>query len=196
LAELGRKPTLEELLGTLTSVLRNRSAEFVESEGGGVVTEIRAKSSKKATKPRLEAGDIFCVPLGNGECAFGRLTPQLSVAEFFEVTGPPTMRASKLLRVPTFRLPGLLMLDPLKDGRWKIVERASYENAEAFEIQPFRIGSQIECGDARVKGFIDPSSKLRPASEAELRSVPEHSLWNAELVEKELRERLAKRAKT
>lgn len=187
--EHGRKPTLKEILRCLTLVLRNRADELLDEPPGTVVAEINART-KRAKRREIYPGDVFSVQLRPGEYAFGRLTPQIGLVEFFEIKSPKLIRASRLRNLKTFRFPALVMLDPLKEGRWRIFDHLPYEDS-GFQIQPFRIAGQIECGNKIVDGFIDPSSQLRAAKASELEGVPEHRLWNAELVEKKLRERLA-----
>lgn len=185
----GRKPSLRELLACFALVLRSRAEDFVGDTDEIIITDVVARTKKRPKKPCLRPGDIFSVPLGSGEYAFGRLTPQDGLVDFFEIKTSVSLRTSRLKNIKTFRLPGLVMLDPLLDARWKILDRLPYSKEE-FRIQPFKVGGKIACGQEVVNGFIDPSSNLRAAAPEELTNLPELSLWTPELVEEKLRERL------
>jgi hypothetical protein len=189
----GRKPTLPEILGTLGAILRHRADEFVDVPETVSIDAILAKTKRRPSKQPIHPGDVFTIPLANGALSFGRVTPQVSYFEFFEVIANQTVAVGSLRDVPRFTFPALVMLDPLLEWRWRVIGHIPFDDGE-FTTQPFRIGGQIECGKKVVKGFVDPSSELRLATPDEMRGVPPHDLWTAKKVERELELRLAKLA--
>jgi len=187
--EYGRKPTLRELLTCFALVLRHQADNFVADADEILITDVVARTKKRPRKPRLRPGDVFSVPLGTGEFAFGRLTPQDGVVDFFTIKSRVRLGTSKLKAVKTLRFPGAIALSPLLERRWKIVGHLPYADNE-FQVQRFKMAGLVACGDGLLDGFIDVSSRLEPATAAELASLPEFALWGEELVEEWLKERL------
>jgi hypothetical protein len=184
LQEHGRKPTLQELLEAFRLTL-NADAEAI-SDFDGEITQLTTKSKTRKRRSRLKPGDVFSVPLEDELFAFGRLTPQFGVAEFFRVKSRKRVRAQQLIQYPTFRLEAMVSEKPFKDGSWVIYDAVEYP-ADSFEPSPYRMGNVVACGHDLVNGFIDTTRKVRPASEQEMQTVPALSVNNQAMTELELR---------
>lgn len=189
LDEQDRRPRLAEILACIELSLRHRADELAEGCDELVVAEVVAKTRKKPKNQEVRAGDVFEIPLGNGYRAFGRISPQIGVFEFFDVKSRQRPPISELARRPSFRFPATVMLGPLKEWRWRVIGHLPYEG-DKFSPQLFRIAGQVAHGQEMRAGFVDPTSELRRATPEEMKTVPENSLWNAEMLERELRRRL------
>lgn len=187
LEEQGRRPTLDELLTTLSLVLGRGTAEFVDDGESIQVTQVMARTTKRSTV-RLEPGDVFAVPLGNGRVVFGRLTPQHSFAEFFDGIADEGDDSGKWCSAPIIRFPFLVDLTPLESQRWKIVGRTPHQDGE-FVPQHFVVGGQVSCGDKVVNGFVDVSTQLRPWNASD-KDLPKMSVANEAYLIETLRRRL------
>jgi hypothetical protein len=189
-SDLGRKPTLAEVLRTLEATLERRADEFVEDGEQFVVTGLFAKTKRRPKKQQLRVGDIFAVPLPGGVLAFGHLTPQRSFVEFFYVKGKTAPRTESLRSIDRIRLPFLVDLEPLETWRWKLVGYMPYDRA-SFVPQHFLIGGQTTCGEEEKNGFLDVSSRLCPATAPDSKDLPRMSIANEAFLVGELAVRLA-----
>lgn len=187
--DLGRKPRLAEVLRTLEAILERRADEFVQDGEEFLVSEISAKMKRRPKKQPLRVGDIFAVPLSGGMFAFGHLTPQRSFGEFFRLKSKKAPSAESLRSVERIRLPFLIDLEPLEAWRWKVVGHLPYDRA-AFVPQHFLVGGQATCGDEEQKGFVDVSSRLRPATAADSQHLPKMSIANEAYLVADLEARL------
>lgn len=189
--ELERQPTLEELLYCLKQVLRH-SAEGQFADMTTVeVEEIVAKKKKRPRKQLLKPGGVFSIPLANGMLAFGRLTPQAGVMEFFDLTSKKVVPVSALSSSGRFTFPFLISTEALEQWDWRVFDELPYRDGE-FKIHLFRVAGQVACGTGMRKGFLDSSTSLRPATAEELAEVPEFGIVTTELLRKRLMERLVK----
>jgi hypothetical protein len=148
-----------------------------------------------ATKPqsrraKLLPGAIFSVPQGGGYFAFGKLTPQSGVADFYKVKSRGTIEATILESYPTFRLKTGITLKPFREGRWVVYDSVEC-SLQNFKLVVYRMGGLICCGTRIVNGFIDTSSATRVATEDELQTVPPLSIANMEMVEYRLAQHLS-----
>jgi hypothetical protein len=187
--EHGRKPTLDELLETIRLVIRGNSETYVSTNAPFEVLALVAKTKAWPKRPKLVPGAVFSVPLGKGRYAFGKLTPQSAIADFYRVVSRKKVRASLLESHPTFRLSAGVPDTPFRNGRWVVYDAVAYP-FEGFKLVTLRMGNLICCGSELIDGFIDTSSETRVATEDELKTVPSLSIYNAEMAEHKLSELL------
>jgi hypothetical protein len=185
--EHGRKPTLDELLETIRLVIRTNSETYVSTNAPFDVLALVAKTKAWPKRPKLVPGAVFSVPLGDGRYAFGKLTPQSTIADFYLAISRKKIRASVLEKHPTFRLKAGVPDTPFRSGRWVVYDSVEYP-FDGFNLVTLRMGNLICCGSERIDGFIDTSSATREATEGELKTVPSLSIYNTEMAEHKLTE--------
>lgn len=190
LEDQGRKPTLDELLTCLRLVLGNSLEDFFSSPSGVIITELTAKTKSRPKRPKLRPGAVFCVPIGSGLLAFGRLTPQSGVAEFYRVKSHNKLSVRVLERFPVFRLKSMIPDKAFRDGHWLIYDFVDYQ-IDSFIFGSYRLGNQIACGRKVINGFVDTSSEKRPATESEMETVPALAIYNQAMAEDKLRQALS-----
>lgn len=174
-----RKPTLNELVATLNAVLRVQADDHLNGvEGHGI--EIVSRVRKQGAKYQVRPGDVFSVPLADGSVAYGRMTPQASFAEFSSIRTASRISLSKLREFEMTRFPFLVPLDALEKRKWRVIGRWPYRN---FDLQLFRVGSQIADARTEINGFIDVSAVLRPGTAEEIAHVPPLAIATQEKVE-------------
>jgi hypothetical protein len=125
----------------------------------------------------VRPGDIFIIPLSDGTFAYGRLTPQDSLADFASHRTEEVLSFEQIVCQSWRRFPLLITLRPLESGKWVVIGNLPY--VDVFEGQRFLVGNMIGTGSkVTPEGFIDPSSALRPATPDELVTVPKMRLAN------------------
>src|SRR5262245_56015146 len=71
--EYGRKPTLEEFRRLLAVTLGANAKDYFADGDTTAVTEVIFKTKKKPRTQPYDEGDVFAIPLGDGQYAFGRI---------------------------------------------------------------------------------------------------------------------------
>lgn len=137
-------------------------------------------------KQKFKVGDVFSIPLHLHLFAFGRVTPQYEFLEFFDITLSHLPNLTELQQAGIVRVSYLVDMDALVTWEWKIFENLPY-GLDEFRIQPFRIGDTIAVGtEVNNEGFIDVTSKFRPALIAELDEIPWFRVYPKDLVVEKL----------
>jgi hypothetical protein len=144
----------------------------------------------KPKRRRSVPGSFVSVPIGTRSLAFGRLTPQAGVAEFFPVVSEKPIAALELIAFPTFRLRCMIHPRYFRTGGWIIYDFLPYP-AIGFLPTPYLMGNLITCGTLVVGGFIEASSESRPATATELASVSPLCIYYQPTAESELRKALS-----
>jgi hypothetical protein len=176
LDDLSRKPKLAEIVRTIEEALQIEAEELIE-EGGRAIVSLSVKTKPRPKKQPIRVGDIFSVPISDDCFGFGYLTPQRSLVELFrlksaKVPGIEHFREAERIR-PRF----LVDLTPLEKWKWKVVRNLPLQS-EDFVPAQFIVGAQITCGHDYNNGFIEVSSKLRPATNDEQQRFLKLSLVN------------------
>lgn len=183
-----RKPTLDEALAALEWALRAHGGDLLEDLADREVASLRAKLRKRPKNQEFGVGDVFRVRLGD-RYAFGRVTPQAYVYEFFRVLSDRTLPIGEFAKSPTFRLPGPVTEYGLKLRRWEVIGRLPYGPGE-FTPQYFLRGLHkelVECGtQINDRGLLYVDSGTRESTEEERRTLPKNAFYNIEFAEKEL----------
>jgi hypothetical protein len=187
--EYNRTPSLAELLHCLKLTLTPDINRFVSDPSGVVLSTIVAKTKTQPKRQKQVPGSVFCVPLSSTLMAFGRLTPQSGLADFYITTSSQRLSARVLQRFPTFRFPTMLPRGPFASGDWQIYDFIEYPTA-GFLPTFFLIGAKVTCGSNVADGFIDVSSESRMATPVELESLRPLSISNQAMVEHRLVEAL------
>lgn len=183
---IGRKPSLKEVLNTLTSVIEHRADEFVDKGNTIIVSDIIAKTKKRPRKQAFQAGDVVAIPLGK-YFAFARVAPQPDYLEFYNLKSKRVLPATKLRGKQVIRVPYLPIDDAIKDGRWKVIGRIPYQDGE-YKYFHYLVGGRITCNETlRDKsGWVSVELRERDPTLEELNAVPEMQLRSPEAVVKDL----------
>ena len=193
--DLNRQPSLVELLKTLGLVLEKSADEFTHDCDNIIVTKLTAKTRKRPKKQKVKPGDIFEVPLGDGEFAFGRVTPQSGICDFYDVKSRCRLSFRELRECGVVKIPVWIDADCLENNRWKVFGNIPYEK-DGYQVQHLLIGNQITCSEQiDDDGFIHPDAKLRRATEKELKTTPKNGMCSFQYFEDELRKRLSLKMK-
>lgn len=187
----GRKPTLQEILSCFRLALGSGLEEYVAPPEDIEILSLVARTKIRPKRRKLTPGTIFAAPLGDGHYAFGRLTPQSGVAEFYCVKSPKRrLSARKLQNFSTFRLESILPDEPFQDGSWVAYENIDYP-LDDFKWTTYRIGNRVTCGTTVIDGFVDVSSATRPATDDEISSLKPFAISNTTMVQLRLRQALS-----
>jgi hypothetical protein len=178
ISELGRKPTLEELLNSLASILGPFSSEFISQPDQSIIS-ISAKVAKSRKRVKLQPGNIFSVPLSKKLKAYGRLTPQLGYAEFFSVFQSRRPSLSALLGSHIIRPPWAIVTDKIKTLKWPIVGHVPFV---AYVPMPFLVGHLVACAVGPLNEFTDLTSELRNPLAEEPSHLQAFSIANEEYI--------------
>jgi hypothetical protein len=179
--DLGRKPTLAEMVRILEEGLRNE-AETCCEDGERLSFSITFKTKPRPKKQSIRVGDIFAVPLPNNMYGFGYVTPQDLFVEFFLLCSTKIPSLEYFRDAERFRPRFMISMDAVRSREWKIVRYLPFENADSYPLQQFLMGVKVTCGNQSSNGFIDVSSESRPATDEELLGLPKLSIANEKYV--------------
>ena len=146
-------------------------------------------SDSKRKKIRIRPGDIFKIPIGDQLYCYGRLTPQEGFAHFWSIATKDDFDINTFRTISRLQFSELIVLDPIKDGIWPIVDHLPWNPGE-FIWQHYLFLPNITCAEGPINEFTDVSAKLRPAEGTEREEAPKLSIWNEAGVIAILRKRL------
>lgn len=177
---LGRKISCDELRVLLeTSLVANADDSLFSGFEEQKISAVQLKTAKRAKRATYKAGDLFAVPLGPEQFAFGRImqtgASSGTLVELFKATSrsaAPTPRITESGRL--FHPIYLNGLRAFRDLAFPIVGLEPEYTPTDLESLEFRSGV---AGDYEVSRG---TSKPRPVSDAEAKGVEPVSLWEPE----------------
>ena len=141
--EIGRKPSLAEIMACLENWLHFYADEYV-SDGDKMVTDIKVVTKKRPRRQKPKPGDIVAVPLDDKSYGFLWVCPQDMVFDVFMVRrAAPRTPVSALRNATRKRFPHYIAGDPVEKGLWRIVGRLPYPTSEFTKLEVGSFSDEI-----------------------------------------------------
>ena len=184
--ELGRRPTLQEVLMTIEMVLKGVGDQHMSGLEELEVVEVKVKTKPRAKKQRFQVGDFFAVPLETGGFGFGRVL-QVSggtIFGFYDFSSDKMVPSSKFAQKPYLFI--IMGTDEgIESWRWKVVGTTALRSGE-FTLPDFWVRDSID----PTKAQIYSRGQYRKATLAEASRLEIFAIWPTAEVEKRLTETL------
>jgi len=180
--ELGRKPSLEEVLMTIEMVLKAFGDQHINGLDELEIVEVKAKTKQRPKKQRCQEGDFFAVPLGTGRFGYGRVLRLEggTIHGFYDFVSDTIQLPTRFADKPfLFIIMGTA--EGLESWRWKVVGGAPLRPGE-FTMPDFWVRDGADPTKARIYSH----GKYRNATPAEASHLELFAIWPPEGVEERL----------
>ena len=187
---LGRKMSVDDFQATLELSLRTNGDESLFS---GLeereVTAVALKIAKRPRRQKYQPGDIFAIPLGDGQFAFGRimsLSKRGDLVEIFRYTSDGITDSPEIVKSGRLFHPIYVSgLEVFQDWTWKIVASDPDYAPEDLDSLKFVIGAP---GDLKlVQG-----DRQTPIRDQDAAGLAHKAFWRHEATVKRIRAALGR----
>jgi Immunity protein 26 len=147
--DLGRKPTLDELLKTVEMVLMGNADRFLGGMEESEIVEVRAKTKKRAKKQKYVDGDFFSLPLPDARLGFGRVLDAKNFTFGFLRHASDAAEPISKLKDKPYAFITLCAEDGLTSWRWRVLGNVPLKPGE-YEEPKLWVQDQLDPNKAQI----------------------------------------------
>jgi hypothetical protein len=175
--DLGRKPTLAEVLFGLQEALLYNAHKLLKDCAELDVKEVTAKTAKRRKRQLFALGDYFAIPLRNGHYGFGRiLLEHLGyLVAVFDITAE-TMKPPRELEKAEILFSVRVSPEGWEEWTWRVLGGHD-------DFDPSTVKQPSFCMGDDVTGWrISTGNSTRPATAEEVRGMERAQVWPPERI--------------